>query len=85
MYRLHLHGRKIRERGTSVSKWLQPEPPVGNNQLYKNKERGRVDHMEKSIDRSGVGSVMKVMQAGTREMATSGRGSFRGWGRSQGY
>jgi hypothetical protein len=22
-YRLHLHGRKIRERGTSVSRWLQ--------------------------------------------------------------
>jgi hypothetical protein len=23
MYRLHLQGRKIRERGTSVSRWLQ--------------------------------------------------------------
>jgi hypothetical protein len=23
-YRLHLQGRKIRERGTSVSRWLQP-------------------------------------------------------------
>jgi hypothetical protein len=35
-YRLHLQGRKIRERGTSVNRWLQTEPPVGNNQLYKN-------------------------------------------------
>jgi hypothetical protein len=24
-YRLHLQGRKIRERGTSVSRWLQTE------------------------------------------------------------
>jgi hypothetical protein len=44
-YRLHLQGRRIRERGTSVSRWLQIEPPVGNNQLYKNRERGRVCHM----------------------------------------
>jgi hypothetical protein len=44
-YRLHLQGRKIRERGTSVSKRLQTEPPVGKNQLYKNRERGRVGHM----------------------------------------
>jgi ribosomal protein S14 len=27
-YRLHLPGRKISERGTSVSRWLQTEPPV---------------------------------------------------------
>jgi hypothetical protein len=27
MYRLHLQGRKIRERGTSVSRWLQTESP----------------------------------------------------------
>jgi hypothetical protein len=26
-YRLHLQGRKIRERGTSVSRWLQTESP----------------------------------------------------------
>jgi hypothetical protein len=45
-YRLHLQGRKIRERVTNVSKWLQPEPPGGNNQLYKNRERGRVGHKE---------------------------------------
>jgi hypothetical protein len=59
-YRLHLQGRKIRERGTSVNRWLQTEPPVGNNQLYKNRERGRVGHMENSIERRGVGSVVKV-------------------------
>jgi hypothetical protein len=28
MYLLHIQGRKIGERGTSVSKWLQTEPPV---------------------------------------------------------
>jgi hypothetical protein len=33
-YRLRLQDRKIRERGTSVSRWLQTEPPVGNNQPY---------------------------------------------------
>jgi hypothetical protein len=44
-YRLHLLGRKIRERGASVSRWLQTEPPVGNNQLYKNREGGSVAHM----------------------------------------
>jgi hypothetical protein len=32
-YRLYLQGRKIRERETSLSRWLQAEPPVGNNQL----------------------------------------------------
>jgi hypothetical protein len=42
---LHLQGIKIHEQGTSVSRWLQTEPIVGNNQLYKNRERGRVSHM----------------------------------------
>jgi hypothetical protein len=45
-YRLHLQGRKIRERETSASRWLQTEPPAGNTQLYKNRERGRVSHMQ---------------------------------------
>jgi quercetin dioxygenase-like cupin family protein len=27
-YRFHLQGRKIRERGTSVSRWLVPRSPV---------------------------------------------------------
>jgi hypothetical protein len=40
-YRLHLEGRKIREQGTSVSRWLQTQLPVGNNQLYKNREINR--------------------------------------------
>jgi hypothetical protein len=44
-YRPHLQGIKIGERETSVSRWLQTEPPVGNNQLYKNKEKGSVGHM----------------------------------------
>jgi hypothetical protein len=68
-----------------MSRWLQTEPPVRNNQLYKNRERERVGHMEKSIERRGVGSVVKVMQAGSREMARSSRGSCQGWGTSQGY
>jgi hypothetical protein len=33
-YRLHLQGRKIRERGTSMSGCQQTEPPVENTQLY---------------------------------------------------
>jgi hypothetical protein len=52
-YRLYLQGRKIRKRWTSVSRWLQTEPPVRNNQLYKNGERGRVCHM--GIQQSGEG------------------------------
>jgi hypothetical protein len=50
-YRLHPQGRKIRVRGTSVSKRLQTELPVGNNQLYKNRGRWSVGHKEKSIER----------------------------------
>jgi hypothetical protein len=32
-YRLHLQGRKIRERGTSVCRWLQTESSVENTQV----------------------------------------------------
>jgi hypothetical protein len=32
-YRLHLQGRNIRERGTSMSRWLQTVPPVEDTQL----------------------------------------------------
>jgi hypothetical protein len=70
---------KICERGTSVSRWLQTEPPVENTQIYKNRERGRVGHMEKSIERRGVGSV-EVRQAGSRGMARTNRGSCWGGG-----
>jgi hypothetical protein len=38
-YRLHLQGRKIRVRGTSVSRWQQTEPPVENTQIYQNRGR----------------------------------------------
>jgi hypothetical protein len=44
-YRLHRQGIKIRERGTSVSMWLQTELPVENNQLYKGSKGGRAAHM----------------------------------------
>jgi hypothetical protein len=82
-YRLHLQGRKIRKGGTSVSRWLQTEPRVGNNQLYKNRERGRVGHMGKSIERRGLGSVVKVIQAGSRGMCRRGKGISWGWGKIQ--
>jgi hypothetical protein len=58
-HRLHLQDRKVCERITSMSRWLQTEPPVGNNQLYKNGERETRSH-GKSTERRGVGSVMKV-------------------------
>jgi hypothetical protein len=39
-YRLHLQGRKIRERGTSMRGGCQTELPVENTQLYKNRGKG---------------------------------------------
>jgi hypothetical protein len=54
-YRLHLHVRKIRERGTRVSRWLQTESPVGNNQLYKNRERGGEGHIGNQQKGQGYG------------------------------
>jgi hypothetical protein len=33
-YRLHLQGRKIRERGTGLNKWLQTESPVEKTSSY---------------------------------------------------
>jgi hypothetical protein len=53
-YRLR---RKIREWGTSVSRWLQTEPPVGNNQLYKNSKGGIVSHMGNPTHREERGRV----------------------------
>jgi hypothetical protein len=52
---LHLRGRKIRERGTSVSRRLQTEPPVENTQLYKSREGGRVGHMGNQYRGEGKG------------------------------
>jgi hypothetical protein len=54
-YRLHLQGRKICKRGTSMSRWQQTEPPVRNTQLYKNRgEGGRESRPHgKSVERSG--------------------------------
>jgi hypothetical protein len=59
-YRFHLQGRKIHEPGTSMSRWLQTEPPVEDTQLYKNGMGGREGWRGlhgKSIERRGVGSV----------------------------
>jgi hypothetical protein len=44
-YRLHFQGRKVRERGISVSSWLQTESPVENTQLYKNRKGERVGYV----------------------------------------
>jgi hypothetical protein len=66
-YRLHLHGRKIRDRGT---RWLQTEPPVENTQLNKNRAGGRGSGPHgKSIKRRGVG-------------CRDGRAGSRGWART---
>jgi hypothetical protein len=54
-YSLHLQRRKIRERGTSVSRWLQTKPPIDNTQLYKNRRGGRVGTWE--INREERGRV----------------------------
>jgi hypothetical protein len=56
-YRLHLQCIKIRDRGTSVSRWLQTEPPVENTQLYKEQEGRESELHGKSIERRGEGSV----------------------------
>jgi hypothetical protein len=45
IYCLLLLGRKILERGTNMSSWLQTKSPVENTELYKNKKGGRVGHM----------------------------------------
>jgi hypothetical protein len=42
-YRLHLQGRKIRERGTSVIRWLQTEPSVGFQRIK------RPDYVNRNI------------------------------------
>jgi hypothetical protein len=65
-----------------VSRWLQTEPPVGNNQLYKNGERESRPH-GKSTERRGVGSVVKVKPAGSRGRSISGRGSVGGGEKSR--
>jgi hypothetical protein len=44
-YRLHLQGRKIRKRGSNVSRYQQTELPVEKTQKYKNREGGGVGHM----------------------------------------
>jgi hypothetical protein len=76
MYRLHLQGRKIRERVTSVSRWLQTEPSVENTQLYKNRDkRGIMDHMGNQYRGEGYGlwkSDKKAKREGSRERGRAG-------------
>jgi hypothetical protein len=58
-----------------VSRWLQTEPPVGNNQLYKNREKATWE-----ISREERGGVCGEGQpAGSRGMSISGRVSVRGY------
>jgi hypothetical protein len=56
--------------------YLQTEPPVGNNQLYKNSERGRegvsVGHMGNPQSGEGWG-VGEGQQAGSRGISISGK------------
>jgi hypothetical protein len=44
-HRLHLHGRKIRERGTNVSRWLQTEQQVENCMSYGNKKNRDIQNV----------------------------------------
>jgi hypothetical protein len=60
---------KIREGGTSVSRWLQTKPPVRNNQLYKNKARGSVGRMGTNREKRGRVCV-EGQQTGSRGMFT---------------
>jgi hypothetical protein len=46
---------------------------------------GITGNMGKSTERRGVGSVVKVIQAGSRGMSRTGKGIGRGWGKIQGY
>jgi hypothetical protein len=57
MYCLHLQGTKIRERGTSINRWLQTELPVENNWLYKDRNGGKATWEISSEERGGEGSV----------------------------
>jgi hypothetical protein len=41
-YRLHLQGRKIRERGTSVSRWLQPRSPSCKTSVHTRSTRRHI-------------------------------------------
>jgi hypothetical protein len=76
-YHLRLQSRAIRERGTSVSRWLQTGPTVGNNQLYKNRESRSVGHVGNQQRGEGQG-LGEGQKAGRRGMSVSGRVSVRG-------
>jgi hypothetical protein len=67
-----------------AGRWLHTEPPVWNNQLYKNRERESRPH-GKWTERRGVGSVVKVKPAGSRGRSISSRGLVGGGQKIQGY
>jgi hypothetical protein len=75
-YRLHLQGRKICERGTSMSRWLHTESPVENTQLYKNRVRREGEWVTWEISREERGRVCRDGRAGSRERARAGIGSM---------
>lgn len=52
----NLRVEKICEQGTSVSRWLQTEPPVKHTQLYKNRDGGQESGLRgKSIETVEMG------------------------------
>jgi hypothetical protein len=66
--RLHLQGRKIREPGTSVSRWQQTESPIkkpSNIRTEGEREGGR-GPCGKSKERREVGSVERVDRKASR-------------------
>jgi hypothetical protein len=66
-----------------LRRWLLTESSVGNNQLSKNREKGRVGSHGKSTERRGLGPVVKVKPTGTRKRSISGRGSVGGGEKSR--
>jgi hypothetical protein len=88
-YPLHLQDRNICERGNSVSRGLETEPPVENTQLYKSRGRERewamweINREERGrVCRDQVGRLgEQVAESGPEQVEES----CRGWGKSQGY
>jgi hypothetical protein len=76
MYRLHLQRGKICERGTSVSRWLQDEPPVENTQIYtyKNREGGSLSLHPSSL---ADFSTLKMETISSSEMLVHTRSTRR--------
>jgi hypothetical protein len=66
MYRFHFQGRRIRERGTSVSTWLQTESPVEKHPAIYEQEGWESGLHGKSIERRREGSVEMGQQVAAK-------------------